>query len=228
MSSARPRLSSKATAVAVGKLARKAQAASDKQAEAKRRRAQALLALVQRRKQRITEDFYDIGEALRELLRKELYKALGFASFDELVVTHELMSGEQARKLIMLVEHMPREEALQLGQEKAYALVAYTLATPEADVPAELVRTDAKLGDKPVSKASVRDLKVAAAEVRKKQPKKPPSEAQRARLRREKELVATARSVLKRAGVSRAEVVVKKDKVIITLAASTLERIAGS
>ena len=152
----------------MGKLARKAQAASDKQAEAKRRRAQALLALVQRRKQRITDDFYDIGEALRELLRKELYKALGFASVDELVQTHEVMSGEQARKLIMLVEHMPRVEDLRLGQDKAYALVAYTLATPEADVPAERVRTDAKLGDKPVSKSSVRDRKVAAAEVRKK------------------------------------------------------------
>ncbi len=228
MSTARSRLLSNATGTAVQKLAREAKTATDKQAEAKRRRAEALLALVQRRKQRITEDFYDIGEALRELLRKELYKALGFASFDELVETHELMGREQARKLITLVEHVPREEALKLGQEKAYALVAYTVATPEADVPAELARTDAKIGGKPLSKASVRDIQAAAAEVRKKSPKKAPSDAERARVRRERELVATARSVLKRGGVSRAEVVVKKDKVIITLAASTLERIAGS
>jgi len=226
MSSARSQPSSKATAHAVGKLASKARAVSARQTEAKRRRAEALLALVQRRKQHITEDFYDIGEALRELLRKKLYEPLGFTSFDDLVRAHELMSVEQARKLIALVEHMPREEALRLGQEKAYALVAYTLATPDPDVPAEMVRTDAKLGDKPLSETSVRDIKAAAAEARKKQPNKPLGEAQRARLRRDKELLAAARRVLKRAGVNRAEIVVRRDKVVITLAASTLDRLA--
>jgi hypothetical protein len=226
MSKTRPQSSSKATARAVGTLASKARAASAKQAEAKRRRAEALLALVQRRKQHITEDFYDIGEALRELLRKKLYEPLGFASFDDLVRAHDLMSVEQARKLVALVEHMPREEALRLGQEKAYALVAYTLATPEPDVPADLVRADVKLGDKPLSEASVRDIKAAAAEARKKQPKKPLGEAERARLRRDKHLLAAARLVLKRAGVNRSEIVVRRDKVVITLAASTVERLA--
>jgi len=226
MSKTRPQPSSKATARAVGTLASKARAASAKQAEAKRRRAEALLALVQRRKQHITEDFYDIGEALRELLRKKLYEPLGFASFDDLVRAHDLMSVEQARKLVALVEHMPREEALRLGQEKAYALVAYTLATPEPDVPADLVRADAKLGDKPLSETSVRDIKAAAAEARKKQPKKPLGEAERARLRRDKHLLAAARLVLKRAGVNRSEIVVRRDKVVITLAASTVERLA--
>jgi hypothetical protein len=44
-----------------------------------KRRGHALLALIERRKDRITEDFYDIGEALRELLNNKLYVALGYA-----------------------------------------------------------------------------------------------------------------------------------------------------
>jgi hypothetical protein len=39
--------------------------------------------LIARRKQTITEAFYDIGEALREISRKKLYGALGFASFEK-------------------------------------------------------------------------------------------------------------------------------------------------
>src|SRR5262245_5423900 len=116
------------------------------------RRANALLALIERRKQRITEDFYDIGEALRELLRKELYRPLGHASFDALLVARKVMSPAQAYKLVALVDRIPRDEALALGQEKAYALVSYTAATPEADVPAELVRADAHIRRKPLSK----------------------------------------------------------------------------
>ncbi len=45
-----------------------------------RARAEALLRLIERRKQRITEDFYDIGEARRELYRKALFRSLDCAT----------------------------------------------------------------------------------------------------------------------------------------------------
>jgi hypothetical protein len=208
-------------------LVSKAQGAAQKQAEAKRRRARSLIALIQRRKQRITEDFYDVGEALRELLRKKLYKPLGHASFEALLGAHDIMSPAQARKLVSLVEHVPRDEALSLGQEKAYELVAYTAATPDADVPAELVRDDAKIGDKPLSKASVREIRVAAKQARATNTKAPTTKAARERARRDTNLVAAARKVLRPLGLGRASIQVKSEKVVITVAASMLERIAG-
>jgi hypothetical protein len=56
-----------------------------KQLATNKRRGQSLLALIERRKDRITEDFYDIGEALRELLNNKLYAALGFDTFEQLL-----------------------------------------------------------------------------------------------------------------------------------------------
>jgi hypothetical protein len=40
--------------------------------------------------------------------------------------------------------------------------VTYTAATPDDDVPAALVRKNAKIAGKPLSEASVRDLGAAA------------------------------------------------------------------
>ena len=49
---------------------------------ARTRRAEDLLLLIDRRKEQILDDFYDIGMALREILEKKLFEALGYASFD--------------------------------------------------------------------------------------------------------------------------------------------------
>lgn len=130
-------MKSKSTALVVSKGTAAASAAT--------KRAEALLELIARRKARIAEDFYDIGEALREILDKKLYVALGHRSFGELLEKRAVMGRTQASKLVSIARAMPRKEALDLGPEKAYALLQYTRATPEGDsvasVLAEGVRT---------------------------------------------------------------------------------------
>ena len=146
-----------------------ARVAAEKKAAAlkrKKARAEALIALILRRKARIVDDFYDIGEALRVILREKLYESLGYASFEALLTARELLGISQATKLIAVVEQVPREQAVRLGSEKAYALVSYAGATPAADSPASLVADDARIDGKPVSSSSSRDLLAATRKVR--------------------------------------------------------------
>jgi hypothetical protein len=189
------------------------------------RRASELLALIARRKARIVEDFYDIGEALRELFHKELYRALGHRSFEAMLKAHDVMSATQARKLITLVERIPRAEALALGQEKAYALVSYTTATPEPDVPAELARADAKIGGKKLSKVSVRGLEAAAKQARgRARALKPKSPADKQRAAAEKALLTKVKERLVAGGIRGAHVELGANEVRITVTRKAVER----
>jgi len=206
-------------------LVKSATAKERKELARDRERGEDLLALIERRKSVIVESFYDLGVALRELLRRELFRALGHASFKALLAERQVMSEAQAYKLIALVEHLPREEALRLGQEKAAALVAYAEATPEPDRPAELARADAPIGGKPLSKVSVRDLKAAAVAARGKRPARPATPAARERRQHAAALVKAARAALRRGGITRATVVVKGAQVVATFAASAVERL---
>jgi hypothetical protein len=90
--------------------------------------AESLIALVLRRKQRITEDFFDIGKALRELFRHKLYLTLGYDPFEAMLESRRLLGATQGRKLIALVDAYTR--ALALGLEKTFAVIAYAAATP--------------------------------------------------------------------------------------------------
>lgn len=136
--------------------------------DADKRRAEALLAGIARRKVRIAEDFYEIGLALSELLKKKLYLALGHKSFREMLSASDVMSWSKAKQLIEIVDTMDRERALALGSEKAYALARYTAATPEPDTPEWLLSTGAKVRNKPVAEASLREIREATRDVRKK------------------------------------------------------------
>lgn len=184
----------------------------------KKGRAEALLALITRRKQRMVEDFYDIGEALRELLDQKLYAALGHASFEAMLAAHDVMGLTQAKKLIALVANVPRDQALALGQEKAYELVAYTAATPEADTPAALLAADAAIGGKPLSRASLRELQAATKAVRAKQAAaKPKSKAERDAARVARDARAKVSALLKKAGVARPAIEVTKSAIVVRL-----------
>ncbi len=118
-------MKAKSTALVVAKGTSAASAAT--------KRAEALLELISRRKGRIAEDFYDIGEALREILDRKLYVALGHRSFGELLEKRNVLGRTQASKLVSIARAMPRKQALDLGPEKAYALLQYTRATPDVD-----------------------------------------------------------------------------------------------
>lgn len=132
------------------------------------RRAEELLALIARRKQRIAEDFYDIGAALAELKKKKLYAAIGYASFSAMLVARGVTSVRTADKLIEIVAAMKRGEAIALGQEKAYALARLVAATPEPDSVAEVVTGGAVVRGKRVAVRgkSVREIERLAGEAR--------------------------------------------------------------
>jgi hypothetical protein len=72
-------------------------------------RAEDLLALIGRRKENIVDAFYDIREALKEILDRKLYLALKQPSFDELIAARSVVGRTQAYKLIAVARELPRD-----------------------------------------------------------------------------------------------------------------------
>lgn len=167
-------------------LAKRAEAAASAKltrlvAEAKRD-----IALIQRRRSEIAEAFFDIGEALVRLKRREVILAMGCRTFVELCQRHIGLSGAQADRLVDIVQNMSREDAIRLGPTKAASVVALARATPADDTPADLVAHGVRVRGKKmdVTKASARAVASAVAEVRPKRTSKrgrSVSEAERAR-----------------------------------------------
>lgn len=143
-------------------------------------RAEDLLDLIVRRIHRIREDFYDIGVALRELMDKKLYAPLGFVSFEDMLSKRGIMGKTQAYKLIAIARELPRSEALDVGQERAYALTALASATPEVDDARTILATGVKVRGKTkdVSHLSRREIENVTKAIRK--PRKPTSAAKAA------------------------------------------------
>jgi len=186
-----------------------------------------LVALIRRRMDAAVEAFYDIGEALREVLEKKLYAAEGHKSMAAFLAAEELLSYRQANKLIAVVRKVPRAQALTLGQEKAFALVAYTDATPDDDSAAGLLADDARVGEKPVTRASVREIQAATRAVNaSERAKRPPTEARRAKEKADAALVKTVKAALREGGFARAAVTLKRDTVRIEVTRAQAERIA--
>lgn len=164
--------------------------------------AEELLTLIKRRIARITEDFFDIGRALKELRDKKLYVALGYASFDKMLAAREIIGATQAYKLIKVIEAFPdREEALGVGVEKGFALVSYAAATPATDFPSVLARSG--LHGKKIDELSVRDIEGMTEKVKAKEKAKEPPTAE------EKAAASAARkwqASLRKQGLRSAEV----------------------
>lgn len=124
-------------------------------------RAEELLALIARRKRRISEDFFEIGVALQELKKRKLFVAIGFASFAEMLKARAVMSARAAEKLVDIVAAMKRDQALELGPEKAYALARLVAATPEPDSVAEVVAKGAVVRGKKVAVGALSTREIA-------------------------------------------------------------------
>jgi hypothetical protein len=115
---------------------------------AAQRRCQDLLDEIARKKSMIAEAFVDVGEALVEIEKRELYKALGHPTFGDLLNKRGVLGTSQAYKLMAIVRAMPKRQALGLGTEKAYALVRYAKATAKQDFVTELVAKGVTIGGK--------------------------------------------------------------------------------
>jgi hypothetical protein len=167
-----------------------------------RRQAEELLDLIERRKRRIMEDFYDIGVALRTLLRKKLYAALGYDTFGKLLVARKVMSRTSAAKLMTIVSVMSRDRALPLGSERAFVLAQLVVKAKSTTTVDEILERGLAVAGKlrPIGEVSLRDLRRLVRDMREPSPPKPRERdainaARRAQtaLRRTAVLDATAR-----------------------------------
>lgn len=125
-------------------------------------KAQGLLA-------RIERTFWEVGRVLVTIRDEALHRALGYDNLEVLAAERLGLSKTVAWKLLSVAETLPRDEAVKLGQEKAYALIAYARAAPDQD-PTVLIQEDAAIAGKPLSEATVRDLEAATAAARPKRP----------------------------------------------------------
>lgn len=166
-----------------------------KQSAAAQKRLASLLEMIERRKARIVEDFYDIGVALKEIVDKKLYLQAGYASFGDLIDARKIMGKTQAFKLVSIARAVPREKAIEVGSEKAYELVRLTEQTPEPDTVEDVLVTgvrgpkDRKTVD--VSKLSSREIAEKRREIAKAKAK--PSEDEREAKRAAREAQASIR-----------------------------------
>ena len=130
---------------------------------AKQAKSQAtdLVGKIVARKDDIARAFYDIGTALRELHEKKLYGSLGYDSFDEMLASENLMSGQYARRLVQVAASFDREQAQRLGSEKAYALVRYCARTKQDDDPAQYIMEGFPVAGgkrRPIDEVAVREI----------------------------------------------------------------------
>jgi hypothetical protein len=130
-------------------LAQEAERTALEAAERARAEAEALVDIVIRRRTQIDEAFYDIGGALSRLREKRLYMALGFARFDDLLRQRLRITPTHARKLIRITDQLTRASAVELGQERAAALVRLAAATGKLDSAETLVKEGISLPGQP-------------------------------------------------------------------------------
>lgn len=109
-------------------------------------RATELLAMIARRLERIEEDFFEIGAALKELKDKKLFVAIGYRNFDALLAARVPIGRSQAYKLIAIAGRVTREQAIELGEEKAYAIARLVATTPEADTVDSVLEKGVRVG----------------------------------------------------------------------------------
>ncbi len=117
------------------------------------------------------------------------------------------MSGATAGRLIAIVTQVPREDALRMGQQRAFALAQLANATPEPDTAAQLDSATRKLPSGKrldLSKASTRDIEAAASEIR---AQKAPPRRGKTTTADERERAAALQSALRAGGLDRARVI---------------------
>ena len=150
----------------------------------------------------IAESFFDIAGHLTILRRKEIYSAMGYASFDE-VIPLTGFSRTTAFLLLKLPQHYTRRTAALLGSEKSHALIRFVQATEEDDDAESLARQDANIAGKPISEMTAEEIDQAARAALPVEKKKMPGE---------KEAHSTRLAVQKTLASLQADVRVKRVK----------------
>ena len=189
--------------------------------EVHRKRLKTLEGLIRRRLATVVESFYDIGEALAEILKKKLYAVGGHPSLEAYLAATKVIGIAQAMKLIAIVREVPREAALAAGSERSYALIGLAKATPEPDSAAGLIASGTVAGQ-PAAKAPVRAITAAAKAERAKRPK---TVAAKAREKSDAALAKGMRAVLREGGLGATEVRIVRDEVHVVWTRAHAERL---
>ena len=150
-------------------LAANALATHHRSASAHKKKGREAIALVLDRRRSIGGDFLDIADALRVLRDPKVIAALGRTSFAELCELDLDMSLGKALQLVALGERLERGLVLELGQERASALLELADARPNEAGVAELKSATLELPDGTVldvGTASTRAIRQAAATLR--------------------------------------------------------------
>ena len=191
-----------------------------------RERGDALVNKALALKDRIARDFWQLGRVLASMRDERVHTALGFDSFEALATQRLAIPKTTAWKLMMVAEQLPRAKAIELGVEKAYALIAYTKATPEADSARALAAADATIGGRRLSQASVKEVGAAAAQRR---PTRPPTFAEAAQAKADREMLARVTNHLAGARVPKSAVTLVGDRVHVELSRRQIARmLAGA
>jgi len=175
-------------------------------------RVEAIIAEIVSLQQSITSAFWEVGRLLATLRDGALYRVLGYERFEDLIEARFSFSRPVASRLMTVAAELPKPEATRLGQERAYAVIAYARAasTSKAIDPVELVRSDQGIvPGKPLSATPVREILAA-------RPAKPLPLVKRVERGAEATLERAVRRRVVDAGLPKASVEIRGTAVIVT------------
>ena len=129
----------------------------------------------------VASNFWDLGSALCRVHDRKLYRAKGHHSFEDYLQAEVKISRSNAYQLMSLAKNFSRETAIHYGRKKLLCAIDYAKATPEPDLPLDVTRYTiparnraGKKVEKTFKQASVRDLKRATANLRRKEKSQSP------------------------------------------------------
>jgi hypothetical protein len=126
------------------------------------------IALLRRKRGDIAAAFYDMGEALVRLKEPGVYRAFKQSSWEAFCRAELAMSESQAERLIEIVTHMTREDAMKLGTfSKASSVARLVQASTADETVAHAIRKGVVVGKRriDVNRASVRGIAEATREI---------------------------------------------------------------
>jgi hypothetical protein len=174
-----------------------------------------------------TKLFWGIGQKLEVVLERKLFTELGYTRFLSYRDGELALAATQAYKMVRVVRHFVRADAERLGLECADALIPY--AKQLRVDPGLLVRENALVGDKPITVATVRDIRGAAraarAATRARLDRAP---AAREKKREAKALLRALRTALAEARLGRPAITVAADGFVVRVSrAAVVKHVRG-
>ncbi|MBW2704284.1 MAG: hypothetical protein JRF33_25985 [Deltaproteobacteria bacterium] len=132
-------------------------------------------------KEEIGQNFWELGQCLLRVSDRQTYKQAGFKTFDRYLGRLGVnINRSTAYRLMDVARNFSRFIARKHDQSKLIAAIELTKATPQDDQPIDVLAYQIEIRDKagkttstPFEKASVREIKLAANRIRRRNKPKP-------------------------------------------------------